>query len=60
MFYKDSRGIFAPGISFSVRIILGASDPPWNFKKLALYKSSAWECEQFWRVFALLEVLWQN
>ena len=39
---------------------LGTNDPPGNFKKLPLQKSSPWGCQHFWRVIALLEVLWRK
>ena len=51
----------AVGIFLEKQPLPGDHDPPLgNFNKLPLQKSSAWGCEHFWRIFALLEVLWQK
>ena len=34
--------------------------PPWEFQKVTCLKILSLGCEHFWRVFALLEVLWQK
>ena len=51
------------GFSLKHSPLLGDHDDPprfGNFKNLPLQKSLAWGCQYFWRVFALLEVLWQK
>ena len=51
----------AVGIFLEKQPLPGDHDPPLEISKSYLSKNlSAWGCELFWRVIALLEVLWQK
>ena len=51
----------AVGIFLEKQPLPGDHDPPLGISKSYLSKNLiAWGCEHFWRVFALLEVLWQK
>ena len=50
----------AVGIFLEKQPLPGDHDPPWEFQKVTSPKILSMGCEHFWRVFALLEVLWQK
>ena len=51
----------AIGIFLEKQPLPGDHDPPLGISKSYLSKNlQLWGCEHFWRVFALLEVLWQK